>query len=278
MTAPLDLDPGNTMIMEAVVKLVQKVGCSLQSWRASGGVEGTWEGSQFHAKADQWAHQLIGAGLSNLKTKLPVVSEEDLSPTTTTDVTRYWLVDPVDGTASYAEGFAGYVTQVALMEREHPVLAVVVAPHYQELFSAVRGGGAYRNGIRLPLESSSSLTLIDNYPSPRGVAEDLYNEMSFRRYTECGSIGLKICRVAEGTADVFFKPGQVRDWDLAAPHLILQEAGGHLLDATGNEISYGASRRHQGLVAAREDELVHRVASWYHDRILGNQTVIKGRC
>jgi len=79
-------------------------------------------------------------------------------------------------------------------------------------------------------------------------------------------------------ADVFFKPGQVRDWDLAAPHLILQEAGGHLLDATGNEISYGASRRHQGLVAAREDELVHRVASWYHDRILGNQTVIKGRC
>ena len=142
MTAPLDLDPGNTMIMEAVVKLVQKVGCSLQSWRASGGVEGTWEGSQFHAKADQWAHQLIGAGLSNLKTKLPVVSEEDLSPTTTTDVTRYWLVDPVDGTASYAEGFAGYVTQVALMEREHPVLAVVFAPHNQELFSAVRGGGA----------------------------------------------------------------------------------------------------------------------------------------
>ncbi|HJO18392.1 MAG TPA: inositol monophosphatase family protein [Vicinamibacterales bacterium] len=278
MTAPHDLDPGHTMIMEAVVKLVQSVGCSLQSWKASGGAEGTWEGSQFHAKADQWAHQLIGEGLSNLKTELPVVSEEDLLPATTTDVTRYWLVDPIDGTASYAEGFAGYVTQVALMEREHPVLAVVFAPHYQELFSAVKGGGAYRNGIRLPLESSSSLTLIDNYPSPRGVAEDLYNEMSFRRYTECGSIGLKICRVAEGAADVFFKPGQVRDWDLAAPHLILQEAGGHLLDATGNEISYGASRRHQGLVAAREDELVHHVASWYHDRILGNQTVIKGRC
>ena len=80
MTAPHDLDPGHTMIMEAVVKLVQSVGCSLQSWKASGGAEGTWEGSQFHAKADQWAHQLIGEGLSNLKTELPVVSEEDLLP------------------------------------------------------------------------------------------------------------------------------------------------------------------------------------------------------
>ena len=257
-------------VMDSVVELVREVGRSLRSWRTSGGVEGAWDGTQFHAKADQWAHQLFNAGLAKLQTGLPVVSEEDLSPETNSGVGQYWLVDPIDGTASYAEGFAGYVTQVALMEQQRPVLAVVFAPHSQDLFVAVKGGGAYCNGTRLPLASSSSLTLIDNYPTPRGVAADLYNELSFRRYLECGSIGLKICRVAEGTADVLLKAVQVRDWDLAAPHLILQEAGGCLIDGAGEDITYGARRKHQGLVAARDGELAHRVASWHHARILGN--------
>tara|TARA_Y100001949_G_scaffold167862_1_gene165955 strand:- start:330 stop:1109 length:780 start_codon:yes stop_codon:yes gene_type:complete len=257
-------------VMDSVVELVSEVGRSLRSWRTSGGVEGAWDGTQFHAKADQWAHQLFNAGLAKLQTGLPIVSEEDLLPETNSGVGQYWLVDPIDGTASYAEGFAGYVTQVALMERERPVLAVVFAPHSQDLFVAVKGGGAYCNGTRLPLAPSSSLTLIDNYPTPRGVAADLYNELSFRRYLECGSIGLKICRVAEGTADVLLKAIQVRDWDIAAPHLILQEAGGCLVDSRGKDITYGAQRRHQGLVAARDGELAHRVASWHHARILGN--------
>ena len=155
------------------------------------------------------------------------------------------------------------------MEQESPVLAVVFAPHYQDLFVAVKGDGAYRNGTRLPMASSSSLTLIDNYSTPRGVAADLYNELSFRRYVECGSIGLKICRVAEGTADVLLKPGQVRDWDLAAPHLILQEAGGCLLDGQGQDIKYGALRKHEGLIAAGEGAMARRVASWHHARLLG---------
>ena len=257
-------------LMDSVVALVREVGESLQAWRKSGGAEGTWDGSQFHAKADQWAHQLFEVGLSKLPTRLPVVSEEDLSLTKTDGGNRYWLVDPIDGTASYAEGFAGYVTQIALMEKESPVLAVVFAPHYQDLFVAVKGDGAYRNGTRLPMASSSSLTLIDNYSTPRGVAADLYNELSFRRYVECGSIGLKICRVAEGTADVLLKPGQVRDWDLAAPHLILQEAGGCLLDGQGQDIEYGALRKRDGLIAAGEGDLARRVASWHHARLLGN--------
>ena len=65
-------------LMDSVVALVREVGESLQAWQKSGGAEGTWEGSQFHAKADQWAHQLFEVGLSKLPTSLPVVIEEDL--------------------------------------------------------------------------------------------------------------------------------------------------------------------------------------------------------
>ena len=242
--------------------LVQETGHLLRSWRTSGGAAGTWAGTQFHASADRWAHDHLCRGLSALDSSIPIVSEEDDSGGATTERRRYWLIDPIDGTASYAHGFSGYVTQVALMDREKPVLAAVFAPEHGELFVAETGSGACRNGIRLPAIRAADMTLVDNTPGPEGLAAVLYAELGFTRYLESGSIGLKICRVAEGSADVFFKTVRVRDWDLAAPELILQEAGGSLVDGHGEAIVYGGAREHRGLVAARDSALASRVVRW----------------
>jgi len=248
---------------DGLIELVRDVGQQLLSWRTSGGAQGEWHGTQFHAKADRWAHRELCLGLETLEPGIPVVSEEDTTPDPRPGGDRYWLIDPIDGTASYAGGFDGFVTQVALMAKEIPVLAVVYAPVYQDLFVATQGRGSMLNGSRLPLQSSTALTLIDNYPSPRGIAADLYREMSFSRYLECGSIGLKICRVAEGRADVFLKDVLVRDWDLAAPQLILEEAGGCLVGASGQRITYGVPRTHRGLVAGSNRDRVRKVVSWH---------------
>lgn len=105
--------------------------------------------------------------------------------------------------------------------------------------------------------------MIDNYPSPRGAAADLFRDLSFTRYEESGSIGLKICRIADGTADVFFKAVAVRDWDVAGPQLILEEAGGILLDGVGSCIRYGSGGRIEGLVAASTAHLAKRIVDWH---------------
>jgi 3'(2'), 5'-bisphosphate nucleotidase len=254
---------------DGLAELVRHVGQQLLSWRTVGGVQGEWHGTQFHAKADQWAHREICLGLERLAPAIPIVSEEDTARESWRGADLYWLIDPIDGTASYAGGFDGFVTQVALMERENPVLAAVFAPVYQELFLATKGSGSTLNGVRLPLHSSRGLTLIDNDPTPQGIAADLYREMSFSRYVECGSIGLKICRVADGTADVFFKAVAVRDWDVAAPQLILQEAHGCLVDGSGADITYGASRQHIGIIAARDAALVGHLVNWKQARDAG---------
>jgi 3'(2'), 5'-bisphosphate nucleotidase len=255
-------------LIESVAELLRGLGSKLLSWRGSGGTDGTWDGPHFHAKADLWAHQHILTGLAQLQTGLPIVSEEG-RPDEQAGADRYWLVDPIDGTASYAQGFAGFVTQVALMDHERPVLAVVFAPQSGELFVAEKGSGAFRNGIRLELpRSSPALTLIDNYPAPHGLAADLYDDLSFTAYVESGSTGLKICRVADGTADALFKDCGLRDWDIAAPHLVLAEAGGCLVDGVGNAIHYGAPRRQPGVVAARDGQLCEAVASWHRVRLL----------
>lgn len=247
--------------------MLRGVGADLLLWRASGGADGAWEGHQFHARADLWAHDRILTGLAELQTGCPIVSEEDGADGKAAAGERYWLVDPIDGTASYAQGFAGFVTQVALMEHECPILAVVFAPQSNELFVAEQGRGAFRNGTRLRLpQASPSLTLVDNYPSPRGLAADLYGDLSFTKYVESGSTGLKICRVADGTADALFKDCGLRDWDIAPPHLILQEAGGHLADGLGNTIRYGAPRRQPGVIAASDPGLGDTIAAWHRRR------------
>jgi 3'(2'), 5'-bisphosphate nucleotidase/myo-inositol-1(or 4)-monophosphatase len=256
---------------DAVAELVREVGQSLLSWRTAGGVEGAWDGSQFHAKADRWAHEKLCLGLAAIAPPIPIVSEEDESPEAACEAEVYWLIDPIDGTASYAQGFSGFVTQVALMNRQVPVLAAVFAPAHQQLFVAERGRGAFCNGLRLPAERSAGLTLIDNTPSPSGVAADLYAAWPFAHYLECGSIGLKICRVADGTADVFVKAVTVRDWDLAPPHLILQEAGGCLVDGAGADVAYGPPRRHTGLVAARDGALAGSLVRWRQARDSGSE-------
>lgn len=247
---------------EALADLVRRVGDLLVSWRTSGGTDGAWEGTQFHARADVWAHEQLCEGLARIDGSLPVVSEESAADTAMDEPSTYWLIDPIDGTASYAGGFEGYVTQVALMVDGRPALAAVAAPRFAQVFIAESGRGAYCNGVPLTLRSSSARpVVIDNTPRPVGPAAAAMRLLGTDRYRESGSLGLKICRVADGSADLFVKSVRCRDWDLAAPELVLREVGGVLVNGSGGRIVYGGPRRHQGLIAARSVELAERVVA-----------------
>jgi len=195
------------------------------------------------------------------------VSEED-DASVALRASTYWLIDPIDGTASFAHGFPGYVCQGALMVNHQPTLAAVYAPELDLLFVAERGRGATCNGTRLSnVPPCERLTLIDNYPEPQGIAADVFGAFHFQRYIESGSIGLKICHVASRTADVFIKDSPTRDWDLAPPHLVVAEAGAKLTDIAGTVPVYGAhGRRHHGLIVARDGAFHSSLATWARSR------------
>lgn len=226
--------------------------------RDDGGRDGAWEGSQFKSKADMRAHREFVRALEIAAPGIPVVSEEDDASHRSRRSGRCFLVDPLDGTASYAEGFPGFVTQVALMEAGRPVTAVVYAPALDLLWSASRGGGAFLGASRLRLaRPPGRLLVIDNDPQPRGAAA-LMRGLGATGYVECGSIGLKACRVADGTADLFVKDVIVRDWDVAPADLIMSEAGGQLTDRNGRPYSYDGYLEKDGLVAAADTETAAR--------------------
>ena len=145
------------------------------------------------------------------------VSEEDAGSQTGERPDAYWLIDPIDGTRSFVEGSSpGFVTQVALMRHGVPVEAAVFCPPLDLLYTARRGAGAALNGSRLSLDQTPGLAkLIDNYPQPREIAAAVVEAFGIPDYIKPGSIGLKICRIADGTADLFVKDVVVRDWDVA---------------------------------------------------------------
>jgi myo-inositol-1(or 4)-monophosphatase len=180
---------------------------------------------------------------------------------------RLWVVDPIDGTRAFADRIPEFAISVALLDSGTPVLGIVLNPATAEHFEAVRGGGASLN--RMPLSTSRHEALEGaRLLSSRG-------EMKKRRWSEAfaeaevrsiGSLAYKLALVAAGRADGLVSLRRTHDWDIAAAHLLLEEAGGGLTLASGEAIAYNRPEpRHQGLAAAAtpalHGELVTRLAA-----------------
>lgn len=250
-------------MLEQLSQIVRKVGAELLVWRGSCLTEVKQHGTQVKTEADHLAHQALTDNLTRLAPSVPVISEEDVGSHVKKRPARYWLIDPIDGTASYSGGFSGFVTQVALMENHQPILAAIYAPLLDLLYLAERGRGATLNGSGLVISPDKQRKiLIDNYPEPRGSVRSLYEALHCTAYVESGSIALKICRVADSTADLFIKTVTLRDWDVAPAHLVIEEAGGYLCNLNGGEFIYEGRYDKSGVVAASSMILASEAISW----------------
>jgi 3'(2'), 5'-bisphosphate nucleotidase len=248
--------------LELAVVAVERTGERLLAWWTQRRFHAEVVGRTIKAEADRMAHNCLVEVLS--RSGHPVLSEEEPQTFSADRPIRYWLIDPLDGTASFVGGYSGFVTQVAFMERGRPVASAVCAPALDLLYTAVAEGGAKANGRSLrSLPKNGSIRLIDNDSEPRGFAARVHAALSCNGYVESGSIGLKICRVADGTADLFVKDVPVRDWDIAAPHLVLVEAGGSVLRLDRQEFTYTGGPEHHGLVAASTVEIRDRFLQWH---------------
>ena len=180
--------------LSALADAVTRAGKLILEIRDKGGQNGKWVGTQYKAEADLLADRALRQELKSA-IDIPVVSEEDVDSQSADRPKNYWLIDPIDGTASYAGGFSGFVCQAALMQDSMPVAAAVFAPALNKLYLAEINKGAFLNGDRLNVRpvSTEGLALVDNYSEPRGCSDYLYRELGFSRYVESGSLGLKIC-------------------------------------------------------------------------------------
>lgn len=198
--------------------------------------------------ADMVAHRLIAEGLARLTPDLPLLSEEAALPDweIRRHWSRYWLVDPLDGTKEFVGRSGEFTVNIALIEANQPVLGVVVAPMLGLTWAALAGGDALR------LEGDKEVKIDTRQPEPplRLVASRRHREgkdarLAERLTAEFGKLvrvdmgsSLKMCRIAEGAADLYPRLGPTCEWDTAAADVILRAAGGALLQADGNPLFY----------------------------------------
>ncbi len=147
-----------------------------------------------------------------------------------------WIVDPLDGTVNYANGLPLFCVSIALAVGREPVLGVVYDPTRDELFSAVRGGGARCNGepVRNPEKErlSDCLVMIGPWRGGAGTA-DARVAAAIRAARSVGTAALSLAYVATGRFDAFLQRDTLSLWDVAAAGLIAEEGGATVTAASG---------------------------------------------
>lgn len=193
--------------------------------------------------ADLAAHDVIMTGLNSLTPQLPVLSEESagIPWDVRREWTRYWLVDPLDGTKEFINRNGEFTVNIALVEHGVPVLGVVFAPVQDVLYGGAAQLGAWKEqaGQREQIRTASinegqgKLRVV---ASRRHAGEELEAWLGRlqQRFPalELLSMGssLKICLVAEGSADIYPRLAPTSEWDTAAAQAVLEAAGGLLTD------------------------------------------------
>jgi 3'(2'), 5'-bisphosphate nucleotidase len=195
-------------------------------------------------QADLRASHIIKEALA--PTGLPFVSEEDLPPDRST-FERYWLVDPLDGTAEFVKRNGEFTVNIALIDNKRPVLGVIYAPVTETLWyndddkvykdSGLRDAGRGTCACLLSRVSQSHVsrpfTVLVSRSHRTQEVDDYINKVLRPSHPDLlidkqGS-SLKFARLAEGTADVYVCYSKTKEWDTAAAEAILCAAGGKML-------------------------------------------------
>jgi len=199
-------------------------------------------------QADLRADKVIRAGLEGAFPGVFILSEES-SSSAPDGQDPFFLVDPLDGTKEFLKRNDEFTVNIALISGGEPVAGVVFAPALGELYYAARGlgawkecGGAVSRLATAGADATARLRVMGSR-SHGGEALDAWLARLDRSYSfvPAGS-SLKFCRIAEGRADVYPRLGPTSQWDTAAAHAVLLEAGGAVVDAAGRPLRYGLGR------------------------------------
>lgn len=164
-----------------------------------------------------------------------VLAEE--SGYTAADSEYLWIIDPLDGTGNYAQGLPIFAVSVALQYRQETMLGIVYTPETNQLFTAIRGHGAYLNGERIEVSAKTDLiecVLATGFPYD--IAENPANNISYfselilktRAVRRMGAAAYDLACVAAGKFDGYWEM-KLCPWDVAAALLMVEEAGGKII-------------------------------------------------
>lgn len=206
------------------------------SWRDGAAPDAkVWEKSKDNpvSDIDIAVDALLTTRLGAILPEAAWLSEETIDDPSRLDARLLWLVDPIDGTRDYVRGRSGWCVSVALVADGLPVFAVMAAPAQDKIWIAASGEGVICNGTLL------SGSIRQDFAGARVPADDLPRvDSDLVTVDKPNSIAMRMTMVACDRADLVATLRWGNEWDIAAAHLVAQEAGGIVTDALGQTITY----------------------------------------
>ena len=197
--------------------------------------------------ADRASHEVIMAGLQQAYPEIPILSEEGtaIPYSERCHWSRFWLVDPLDGTKEFIKRNGEFTVNIALIEDGRVVAGVVYVPEQEKTYYGILGAGCWlqeTTGAARPIrvrqaDHAAGLTVVmsRSHPSPE-LAGYLQN-ITVAEALPVGS-SLKLCVVAEGKADLYPRLGPTMEWDTAAGHAVVEASGGTVTQVDGSPLLY----------------------------------------
>lgn len=239
-------------MINLVKKAAQEAGQRIQEVLKQSVISSQKEDGSPLTIADQLSHDVLVMALPKIL-NVPVLSEEcSISYKERKNWETFWLIDPLDGTKEFLEGEKDFCINIALIRNQRPILGVIYAPALNEMYWAEKGRGFSASGIQsLQRDDKNQVVATSRF----------HHSPSTQTFIETHKLGpavtigaaLKFCRLALGEIDIYPRFQGSSEWDIGAGQIIVEEAGGYMIDLTTGEspLYNKPSTRNNHFIAAR---------------------------
>jgi myo-inositol-1(or 4)-monophosphatase len=196
------------------------------------------------------------------------LSEEDNDSSHRLRVSRVWVIDPIDGTKEFIEGVPQFAVSIGFVVDGRPKVAVIFNPAQDRFYRAAVGQGAYMNDQPIHVNTRDKVEgalLLVSRSEPQRKFQIFVDRCEIK---PVGSIAFRLAKVAGGDGDGTLTFRSIHEWDVCAGVLMVEEAGGMVIDGSGNALMFNRQEtRHRGVVAGNGplasglQELVAKVLS-----------------
>jgi len=197
--------------------------------------------------ADRASHRVIVEGLTAATPDIPILSEEGRAIPYTERIawSRFWLVDPLDGTKEFIKRNGEFTVNIALVEDGLVTAGVVYVPAQSTMYFGCMGAGCWKTvdgeeSVKIKVREAdynAGLTVVMSRSHPSPELEAYLQKIKVTEAMPVGS-SLKLCVVAEGKADLYPRLGPTMEWDTAAGHAVVEAAGGTVAQVDGTPLRY----------------------------------------
>ena len=207
-------------------------------------------------------NNILTEKIKNITSDIPIVSEESSNNKSNNNLNDFWLIDPIDGTHDYINNKDEFTLNAGLIINRKPKLGIIYAPAKKRLFYTYGNGSSFElinnKEIQIKCEKktkTNQIKAVSYSEKLKPLIEDFHNKFGVTDYQKMKS-SLKFCVIATGEFDLYVAEPRASEWDIAAGHAILENAGGIITDFENNEILYGKKDfKNPGLILKRSNNL-----------------------